>query len=60
MTYAYDSWVRSYTDIYGELIIEGAGSAGAGDHFSWSGFIEAAGITYDLDIPAFDGWILLD
>lgn len=43
MTYAYDSWARSYVYIYGELIIRGAGSAGAGDHFTWGGFIDETG-----------------
>lgn len=43
LVYARDFWYRSYTDLSAELIFNGEGSSGAGDHFSWCGYIDDVG-----------------
>ena len=59
ITYAYDSWARSYTDIYDHLILKGAGSGGAGDSSEWCSLIDGSGhqkTVYDMRY-LYDEWV---
>lgn len=53
LTFAEDSWSRSYTKLHQGLIFSGDGSGGAGDHFTWCGYIGEDGhyqIVYDGEL----------
>lgn len=43
MTYAYDSWARSWVSICDNMILSGRGSGGAGDGFDWLYYIDETG-----------------
>lgn len=43
LTYARDSWSRSYTELRQGLIFSGGGSGGAGDSYEWCGYIDEDG-----------------
>lgn len=43
MTYAYDSWARSWVNICDNMIFSGFGSGGAGDGFDWAFYIDETG-----------------
>ncbi len=43
LTYAEDRWSRSDTRLLQGLIFDGGGSAGAGHHFTWLGYIDEEG-----------------
>lgn len=43
LTYATEFGYRSYTELYQGLVFSGAGSAGAGDHYYWDGYMDETG-----------------
>lgn len=43
LTHAESFWNRNYAELYQDLIFIGYGSAGAGDHFNWCGYIDDEG-----------------
>lgn len=62
LTYARDSWSRSYTELHEGLIFSGYGSGGAGDHFTWCGYIGEDGyyqIVYDGELLS-GLWVAMD
>lgn len=51
MTYAYDTWARSYVTLCENLIFPAHGSSGAGDSSDWCSYIDETGhykLLYDL------------
>lgn len=53
MTYAYDSWARSWVSVCDHMIFTGYGSGGAGDGFDWAFCIDGTGhykFLYEMEI----------
>lgn len=48
LTYAADSWCRSYTIVAEPLAFAGIGSGGARHHYIWSGYIDKTGQYYEI------------
>lgn len=60
LTFAQDSWSRSRTELHQGLIFSGDGSGGAGDYFTWCGYISEDGhyqIVYDGELLS-GPWVL--
>lgn len=62
LTYAKDTWSRSYTELRQGLIFSGGGSSGAGHHHAWCGFINENGYyqaVYEEEILSGE-WVAMD